>query len=190
MILQMFVYLHYLQDILYVLLVARGSVITLVRPKKHSVHPSGDIPSNNAQGDYSHCISRPPHSSQHHPCTCSFRVTCFMASHMPTTIQYEWFPPRLCELSPAWRSRRSRASASAACEHRRAREDSWHGRRKQYIERARYTSSQPRCISRYYRTEVGVSCGSFFSARRRRICEAFESIVHDTSYICRVTNGQ
>lgn len=28
------------QDILYVLLIARGRVITLVRPKKHSVHPS------------------------------------------------------------------------------------------------------------------------------------------------------
>lgn len=29
------------QDVLYVLLIARGRVITLVRPKKHSVHPAG-----------------------------------------------------------------------------------------------------------------------------------------------------
>ena len=29
------------QDILYVVLVAQGRVITLVRPKKHSIHPSG-----------------------------------------------------------------------------------------------------------------------------------------------------
>jgi hypothetical protein len=34
---------HKMKDILYVLLVARGMVITLVRPKKHSVHPSGTI---------------------------------------------------------------------------------------------------------------------------------------------------
>ena len=29
------------QDVLYVILVAQGRVITLVRPKKHSIHPSG-----------------------------------------------------------------------------------------------------------------------------------------------------
>lgn len=31
------------QDVLYIILVARGSVITLVRPKKHSIHPSGNF---------------------------------------------------------------------------------------------------------------------------------------------------
>ena len=30
------------KDILYVMLVARGRVVTLVRPKKHSVHPAGE----------------------------------------------------------------------------------------------------------------------------------------------------
>lgn len=29
------------KDVLYVILVAQGRVITLVRPKKHSIHPSG-----------------------------------------------------------------------------------------------------------------------------------------------------
>lgn len=29
------------QDILYVILIAQERVITLVRPKKHSIHPSG-----------------------------------------------------------------------------------------------------------------------------------------------------
>ena len=29
------------QDILYVILIAQGRVITLVRPRKHSIHPSG-----------------------------------------------------------------------------------------------------------------------------------------------------
>lgn len=32
-----------IQDILYVVLVAQGRVITLVRPKKHSIHPSGKL---------------------------------------------------------------------------------------------------------------------------------------------------
>lgn len=32
------------QDILYVILIAQGKVITLVRPKKHSIHPSGMRP--------------------------------------------------------------------------------------------------------------------------------------------------
>ena len=32
------------QDMLYIVLIAAGRVITLVRPKKHSIHPSG-IPS-------------------------------------------------------------------------------------------------------------------------------------------------
>lgn len=30
-----------IQDMLYVLLVAGNKVVTLVRPKKHSIHPSG-----------------------------------------------------------------------------------------------------------------------------------------------------
>jgi hypothetical protein len=32
------------QDTLYIILVARGQVITLVRPKKHSIHPTGSRP--------------------------------------------------------------------------------------------------------------------------------------------------
>jgi hypothetical protein len=32
------------QDTLYIILVARGQVITLVRPKKHSIHPAGTCP--------------------------------------------------------------------------------------------------------------------------------------------------
>lgn len=32
------------QDTLYIILVARGQVITLVRPKKHSIHPAGTYP--------------------------------------------------------------------------------------------------------------------------------------------------
>ena len=30
-----------LQDTLYIILVARGQVVTLVRPRKHSIHPTG-----------------------------------------------------------------------------------------------------------------------------------------------------
>ncbi|KAG2151303.1 DUF254-domain-containing protein [Suillus clintonianus] len=33
-----------MKDTLYIILVARGQVITLVRPKKHSIHPSGTCP--------------------------------------------------------------------------------------------------------------------------------------------------
>jgi hypothetical protein len=30
------------QDLLYVLLIAEGHIVTLLRPKKHSIHPSGE----------------------------------------------------------------------------------------------------------------------------------------------------
>lgn len=29
------------QDVLYVLLIAQGRVVTLLRPRKHSIHPAG-----------------------------------------------------------------------------------------------------------------------------------------------------
>jgi vacuolar fusion protein MON1 len=34
---------HISQDLLYLVLVAQGRVITLARPKKHSIHPAGDV---------------------------------------------------------------------------------------------------------------------------------------------------
>lgn len=32
------------QDLLYVLLIAGGHIVTLLRPRKHSIHPSGALP--------------------------------------------------------------------------------------------------------------------------------------------------
>lgn len=37
------------QDLLYVLLVAEGHIVTLLRPKKHSIHPSGMYPAGFTQ---------------------------------------------------------------------------------------------------------------------------------------------
>jgi len=34
---------HISQDLLYLVLVAQGRVITLARPRKHSIHPAGDV---------------------------------------------------------------------------------------------------------------------------------------------------
>ena len=40
---------YILQEMLYVILIAQGRVITLVRPRKHSIHPSGKVtPAHNA----------------------------------------------------------------------------------------------------------------------------------------------
>ena len=33
------------QDILYVILIAKDKVVTLIRPRKHSIHPAGNQPS-------------------------------------------------------------------------------------------------------------------------------------------------
>lgn len=32
------------QDLLYVLLIAGGHIVTLLRPRKHAIHPSGERP--------------------------------------------------------------------------------------------------------------------------------------------------
>lgn len=46
---------------------------------------------------------RPTYTSKHCPCTCYFRITCQLATHMSTEVQFIRFLTRLCELSEARR---------------------------------------------------------------------------------------
>ncbi len=55
-----------MQEMLYVILIAQGRVITLVRPRKHSIHPSGMRKGAQSRQDCTQHSTRPPYSNQHY----------------------------------------------------------------------------------------------------------------------------
>lgn len=71
------------QDVLYIILIARGSVITLIRPRKHSIHPAGMY----VFMQEAHLIlksSRLAHITKHNPFAFNSELSrfCFMDSRL------------------------------------------------------------------------------------------------------------
>jgi hypothetical protein len=56
------------QDTLYIILIARGQVITLVRPKKHSIHPAGTCRNFNLSSDPHFILPRCRSTHSHQYC--------------------------------------------------------------------------------------------------------------------------
>ena len=78
-----------LQDTLYIILVARGQVVTLVRPRKHSINPAGLVfyPVDSVGGDIT--IHRHPYTRQHRACTIyiQFACICLLDPGLSTKVQ-------------------------------------------------------------------------------------------------------
>jgi hypothetical protein len=104
------------QDMLYIVLVAAGRIITLVRPKKHSIHPSG-IPSSLPLGQTQLIFygARSPHLAEHHPRTIHLQqlCVCIMAPYLPAEVQFNGVCQHIRELCTA--RRRFDLSATNIC---------------------------------------------------------------------------
>lgn len=88
------------QDTLYIILVAQGRVVTLVRPKKHSIHPTGWCPVMFHALRLMNFSTRHPHHCQHDslPLYIQFPRGSLVDPCMPPQVQSHRLCKCLCNI--------------------------------------------------------------------------------------------
>jgi len=81
-----------MQDLLYVILIARNRVVTLIRPRKHSIHPAGPLSLQSVFSILTTPILRYTHYHEHHYLSVGLQFASlgFVDSNLSSEIQPFW----------------------------------------------------------------------------------------------------